>query len=350
MKFEAPDDLAIPLLTEGLVQPADLALRPDCAICYVSDLNFILPTLISAIEFRRWVSPSLADVYILSIGVDVAIFERLAQFLASFGIRILPLDPKKIAGYDPARYSKTHVPPSTLGRFFATGVIPAGYKRFLYIDGDTWIADDPTPLVLYQPPSGMIAAAEDPSYYFHTTIGKTGANSRAYFKELGIDGRKGYFNAGLILSDIPTWNTVACEAFNFFLKNTSKCRYHDQSALNAVAQDRRLRLSPVWNFVTNYCFWGVETRMNPRIYHFTGGGKPWLGYFAPWQKIRQPYEASQAALLPLGLPNSKFKETTITEMERSAQLYQRKLRTTFLPRYLWFRHELKLTQKTAIKI
>ena len=323
---------------------------PDCAICYVSDFNFILPTLISAIEFRRWVSQSLADIYILSIGIDLGIFEKLAEYLAGFGIRILPLDPKKIAGFDPALYSKTHVPPSTLARFLATSVIPADYKRFLYLDGDTWIAADPTPLVLYQPPIGMIVAAEDPSYYFQYTIGKTGTQSRAYFKKLGIDGRKGYFNSGLILSDIPTWNKISSEAFDFFLKYTSRCCFHDQSALNAVAQDKRLRLSPVWNFVTDYCFWGVEKQMNPRIYHFTGGGKPWLGYFAPWQRIRRPYEAAVAAKMPLELPNSMLEDTKIAEMERSAQMYQRKLRTAFLPRYLWFRHELKLNQKAAIKI
>ena len=91
--------------------------------------------------------------------------------------------------------------------------------------------------------------------------------------------------------------------------------------------------------------------MNPRIYHFNGGGKPWLGYFAPWQMIRQPYEASVAAIMPpLGLPNTRLEDTKIVEMERSAQLYHRKLRTAFMARYLWFRHELKLIQKAAIKI
>ena len=160
MDIEAPNDLIAacdPM--NGLSQTANLTLQPDCAICYVSDFNFILPTLISAIEFRRWASPSLADIYILSIGIDFALFERIAEYLASFSIRILRLDPRKIAGFDPSLYSKTHVPSSTLGRFFATSVIPSGYKRFIYIDGDTWVAADPTPLVLYQPPIGMIAAA-----------------------------------------------------------------------------------------------------------------------------------------------------------------------------------------------
>jgi len=38
-----------------------------------------------------------------------------------------------------------------------------------------------------------------------------------------------------------TWRLIAAEAYKFFVENIAACKYHDQSALNAVVGKRRLR-------------------------------------------------------------------------------------------------------------
>lgn len=39
----------------------------DCAVCYVTDINFLLPSLVSAASFRRFVSKEKAQVFVFLI-------------------------------------------------------------------------------------------------------------------------------------------------------------------------------------------------------------------------------------------------------------------------------------------
>jgi len=63
-----------------------------------------------------------------------------------------------------------NVPASTLGRFFMDSLLPDSCKRIVYIDGDTWIRADPTPLIEYNVPEGRLAAVEDPFYFRRNDI------------------------------------------------------------------------------------------------------------------------------------------------------------------------------------
>jgi hypothetical protein len=56
-----------------------------------------------------------------------------------------------------------------------------------------------------------------------------------------------------------TWRSIMADAHNSFAVNTAACKNHDQSALNAVAHDRRVRLSLQWNFQTLSAFSGSRT-------------------------------------------------------------------------------------------
>lgn len=73
------------------------------------------------------------------------------------------------------------------------------------------------------------------------------------------------------------------------LISLAACRYHDQSALNAVVSMRRVRLSPAWNFQTPYLNWNLRDVAVPKLLHFVGGAKPWMGLLKSWSGIYEDY-------------------------------------------------------------
>lgn len=64
----------------------------DCAVCYVSDFNFLLPSLVSAVSIRRFIPAHKADIFVFTVGVDSDTSEQCALFLAPYGIRIVSID------------------------------------------------------------------------------------------------------------------------------------------------------------------------------------------------------------------------------------------------------------------
>lgn len=330
----------------GVCEMRDLR---DCAICYVCDINFLWPTLVSATSLRRWVTPSAADIFLFTIGIDADTSRKVAEACESLGLTFLPLDDGLISGFDESKFARTHVPRSSLGRFFLADHLPRDYDRILYIDGDTWIVRDPTPLIRYRPPPDVIAAGEDPAFFIQSINGSMGSHIREYFAGLGIDGPNGYFNSGVLMARLPTWRAMMAEAFEFFRRNVEKCSYHDQSALNAVARHRRVRLSPRWNFTTPYRHWGVESKIAPCIYHFIGAVKPWMGKCEPWAGIHDAYMEDWRRFASLDLPARRFDARELTQRNRAAIEQTTKLKLLFARR-MRYRTEIRRLHESAVEV
>ena len=303
---------------------------PPCGVFYVTDSGFILPTIVSAVQLRSKVPTTEADIHVIAVDLDQAVFDRVKAHLALSHIELWAMDAATFTGFDLAEFNQTHVPYATLGRFFMLDRVPQRYDHILYLDGDTWIDGDPLPLIRYSPPPGRFAAAEGPSFYFRNDVTAYGRWTREYLQGLGLTVDDGYFNAGVFSVDYDTWKAIAKEAFDFFLANTQRCPYHDESALNAVCQHRRVRLSPEWNYNTPYRFWGVERAVRPQIYHFTGGPKPWAVRQFPWADQYDPYQKAFAALSDLGLTMKPESIGGWSKMRNRFQWLQ--LRTVMLPR------------------
>jgi lipopolysaccharide biosynthesis glycosyltransferase len=188
-------------------------------------------------------------------------------------------------------------------------------------------------------PNGRLAAVEDISFFCRHDVTAHGRSVRKYFRGLGINPENGYFNAGVFSVTRNTWRALANEALEFFVSNTETCRYHDQSALNAVIGDRRLRLSPAWNFQTPYRYWNIEKEIGPVVYHFTQGPKPWNGPVEPWIEVSNLYESQIPAFARLGLPLERLPEARIAALNAHSRMYKRKLRCLF-PLRLHARREM----------
>src|SRR5262249_51813498 len=104
----------------------------ECAVCYVADVNFLLPSLVSATALRRAVSPARPHIFLFVVDGDATLPATLERFLAGDGIRVLRLTSRDFTGFDPGEFNKTHVPPATLGRFFMEAALPPACRRILY--------------------------------------------------------------------------------------------------------------------------------------------------------------------------------------------------------------------------
>jgi lipopolysaccharide biosynthesis glycosyltransferase len=294
-------------------------MSPDCAVCYVSDLQFLLPSLISARSIRKFVPPHKADVVIFTVGVGPEKVDETRHHLQSYGIRIVQMDDRLFDAIDKEYLAKTKAPLATFGRFFLEDSLPESCRRVVYLDGDVLCINDCSILIEAIVPEGRFAAAEDVIFYRQMIgVGSTVRSIRDYFSRLGLSPESGYFNAGVLAMQRSTWKSITREAHTYFATNLDACKHWDQSALNAVVGDRRLRLSARWNFQTQFKIWGVDRYVTPIFCHFNKFPKPWMGQCEPWKELYALYQQASFPFSSLNLPltaipedkMAKFNETT----------------------------------------
>lgn len=257
--------------------------RKTRAIVFVTDPGFLFTTLFAA---RQVVAQTAvadgADIFVLMVGIDKAIARAVEDEFSPMGIIFKALDADLFDRLGSSRFSRSHVPRSTLGRLAIHHVLPPAYEHIVYLDGDIQVVGDIAPLVFHDVKAGFIAAANDFLWMYENAAGHYWRTHKAYIAGLGLHDPSGYFNAGVLAFRRSTWEEMAPRALAFFEENPERCLYHDQSALNAVFAGRREQLSLRYNFATDYALLGLAGELKPAIIHFSGGAKPWRSIAAPW--------------------------------------------------------------------
>jgi len=252
----------------------------ECAVCYVTDINYLLPSLVSASGVRKFVPADKADIYIFLIDEEARVNE-LNRFLKPYAMHVLPMSSSVYSDFDKSKFHKSYVTYAALGRFFIDTMLPDTCKRIIYI-GDTWIRRDPSALIELDVTPGKFAAVNDMASFRYSNITPRGRIVKPYFDSLDLKAGAQYFNSGVFAIARKSWRPIADEAYKFYVANTASCKYHDQSALNAIMGDRRVVLSLKWNFQTPFRFLGIERQLDPHIYHFHSFPKAWMGACKPW--------------------------------------------------------------------
>ncbi len=321
----------------------------ECAVCYVSDINFLLPSIISATGVRKFVPAQKADIFIFTVGVDAEKIRQANKLLTPYSINVLAIQDELFNEIDKERLTRTHTPMAMFGRLFMQNLLPPECKRIVYLDGDTWILRDPTALINATVPEGFLAAAEDTIYYRQKfAIGATTKEIRHYFNQIGLKKNQGYFNSGVFATSRKTWETISKEAYIYYINNAKICEHSpDQSALNAVIGERRLRLSNKWNFQTQLKIWGADRYAEPVICHFNRQPKPWMGACEPWEEMYGQYQKAIAEFSALNLP---IKNLSVEEVANANESTKKSYSYLKLPFVSWLVLRLinfKDTEKNA---
>jgi lipopolysaccharide biosynthesis glycosyltransferase len=254
------------------------------AIVLLCDRNFLVATVGTALAARSHTADPAVGVFIYVLDRDGSDLQRLRHALLPRGVDLSAVSIAELGLVKPSDFNKTHVPISTMARLWIDDLLPPDYDKFLYLDGDVEIVGKLDPLVAAPVPHRGFLAAPDLPLLIAQDWGKSARETQRYISNLNVRDPDDYFNAGVLLVDRTGWRDVAGEAFSYFNRFPERCRYHDQSALNATAQSKRGRLSLLWNYQTDFMVvvdprkWGIS----PAIWHFTGFPKPWHADVFPW--------------------------------------------------------------------
>lgn len=257
------------------------ALSTKTCICYISDEGYLFASLVGIQQLRENVSSNDADIVMFCIGTETPTTEAFRKIYERIGARFIMVPRDAI--------DNMHI---VFARLFIDRFAPAEYSQFLYIDGDTQIAESLDALVNVKLPPDRFCAARDPMALAIEWNSPSWRSQRQYFEKIGIPIQvaKRYFNAGILRFERQSWAKISSEALSCVADQKVKLRFKDQDALNLVANDKCLTMSFKWNFPIFLLNAGVGKRIAPAIYHFMSDPRPWHGPFQPWgQDWHDPY-------------------------------------------------------------
>ncbi|WP_342152720.1 glycosyltransferase family 8 protein [Methylorubrum sp. SB2] len=156
--------------------------------------------------------------------------------------------------------------------------IDRSHERVLYLDADTVVSADLTPLWNADLNGAVLGAVRDPF--------------RLDLDAIGFAPDEPYFNSGVLLIDMERWRALDCEArvLDVLVREAHRLPWMDQDALNLALRGQVHFLSPRWNFQPRCAdvpagFLGLSEaeyaalRANPSIVHYTTSHKPWNAGF-----------------------------------------------------------------------
>lgn len=169
---------------------------------------------------------------------------------------------EKVSNVNVGTLATPYVTPHAYQRIFIGSMLPE-YDIAIYIDPDTIILRDVSPLIGYKSSSDFLAVLE------------TVNSGRAVFDDDDFP----YFNSGVFVANLNFWRSENIEQkiIDWIAKNPNSI-YAEQDSLNAILVEH---LSPL-PFHFNFFEWIIDNNRlmareydNPLIVHFVGPDKPW---------------------------------------------------------------------------
>jgi lipopolysaccharide biosynthesis glycosyltransferase len=150
-------------------------------------------------------------------------------------------------------------PMTTYLRVFAPNVVGLDVHKLLYIDVDIILQDDISKLWHMSTGEHVIAAVQDIAKTVDCEWG-----GLPNYKELGLDPKTKYFNAGVLLINTDKWReqNISAEIIGALIKYKETVQLGDQYGLNVVFATKWQELDQKWNW-----FASLENG-NPSLIHF----------------------------------------------------------------------------------
>jgi lipopolysaccharide biosynthesis glycosyltransferase len=254
----------------------------DRCACFITDAGYLFPTVLAAIQARKFLDREIADVVIILFVSPPEKAELIAKICERNQIILICAGNEILQGYN-AMYA----------RLFLTELLPAEYKRVLYMDGDIQITGSLNDLIQTELPGKSDFAAVPDPMAIELYAAKSGdPKIQSYFEGIGVNSSpaRPYFNSGVLLINLSQWAAIGRDALDVLTNAPEKCLFQDQSALNFAGHSKFAPMSFRWNFPIFFRNCGVEAPLAPRVYHFMSKPKPWNGAFPPWnRKFVEPY-------------------------------------------------------------
>lgn len=271
--------------------------KARAVVCYTFEDTYLVPTLISARSFRQFVGPDEADIVLFAVDCDPALLEMARPVIADMQAELVILPSESLdhfrSRFEDARYYKI----SVLARLVLADHLPRDYDRIIYIDGDTLVVGDPRFLLKRPLPPNKVMVTVDGDDAVSRGNNPFAPEMVERFRLLGLDENDVYVNTGVMVARLDAWRAAMADAADYYLDNYRLCKFFDQCAINATLGERRLFMSPAYNFQPSFTRWGVDREITPVIAHYAGALKPW---HTPQWPFREHHRRWQSAIDDLG--------------------------------------------------
>lgn len=237
------------------------------------------------------------DIYVAHTDLTDADFEKIGAAVEGSGSRVLSVRVPAELFYDAPILKRTAK--ETYYRLFAAAYLPEDLDRILYIDPDTLIIGDITPLYTVDFQGNLFAGCGHlaPFVNFINTA------------RLGMDIQRTYINAGVLLINLQALRQVFSpeQVFALIRRRRHTLYLADQDVLNVLYGDRILALDAyLWN-LDERCFARLASEIGKKeawrflqektvVVHYNGKYKPWRANYHGSLDILYPsnYRAIQA--------------------------------------------------------
>lgn len=217
--------------------------KTTIAIMAAADDGYATPMTVALHSALVHLSKSVrAEIFIANNGISKAKQRICDKALTSahpdFGIHWCNPDLSEFASINTG-----HLTATTFSRIFVNEIVRTDIDRVLYIDCDVVVGDDIAKLwKLDINGVAFMAALDGPGNSFDALI-------RSNFPEVSAPPNAPYFNAGVMLINLPEWRaqTMALKARDFIIKHGNALTHLDQCALNAVSVGLWKPLDLWWN-------------------------------------------------------------------------------------------------------
>ena len=164
------------------------------------------------------------------------------------------------------------MPVSTYFKLGLPDLLPENVEKVLWLDSDVIVLDDVAELWDQSLEGARLAAVADSVVPFAGS-----AWGISHHRELGIDPRARYFNAGVMLIDVAGWRRdgIAAKAFDYLHRFGESVTFWDQEGLNAALAEQWVALDERWNHNASLPRKKSRGQELPAIVHFAGRLKPW---------------------------------------------------------------------------
>lgn len=245
----------------------------SCAVCLCADAHMLIPSLFVADSVRKQSRhrPINIDVLIFAPPQDIAEEHRFWASRRGISLRTdLPME-----ALSEIRILNGRLSSATLMKLLMPAQLAGCYEKVLYLDADTIIRADVSAIFALEMGDSPIAAV--PSGRLWLGVRKQERDRwLTHFSALGMSIPYRYFNSGVMLINIDSWNKqkLGARALAFIRSRPELCFHPDEDALNAILDGRFMELSPIWNMrpeILSYMAFIGE----PVILHYAGPVKPW---------------------------------------------------------------------------
>lgn len=225
-------------MQQGFIRDTILGVILEMKVLYTCDNNYIWIMGISAISlFENNKNLAGLEVYLLgeNISDENKLLLRTISKKYNRKINIIDVPRFKI----PKSIVSARWPLSAFTRLFSAQLLPDGIEKILYLDCDTIICGNISPLENWNMEGKIFCGVKD-------CVGKT------YKRNIGLDGNDAYINAGVLLIDLKKLKNVEMDKSidKYMAKYEKFISYADQDILNGIFNKETGYLPPKYDVMT----------------------------------------------------------------------------------------------------